>query len=167
MVTTALIFKQIDDLLFELQKNGHLQRNITLTSGGYAPIHQFHCRYLQEAARIDLEAIHIAIVNGDSWLQRKKGFIPINEDDRAGIVASISGVDYVLIWDDGTPTVCGAIEKIKPQIFAKGGDRSDIENIPEYFICQKIFCRVETGVGGDFKGQSSSVIIDNIRKHFG
>lgn len=163
----AKIFKDVDSLLIEITKDGNLNRHFILTSGGYAPIHRYHVYYLQEASKINLEQdpLHIAIVNGDGWLFRKKGFIPVSEDDRAGVVASISGVDYVLIWDDGSPTVCGAIELIKPNIFAKGGDRSDPTKIPEYESCQKVNCEVIFGVGGDFKGQSSTDILENIKKY--
>ena len=41
------------------------------------------------------------------------------------IIAGIEGVDFVVSWDDGGQTVTGAIEKLKPNFFTKGGDRTD------------------------------------------
>ena len=79
--------------------------------------------------------------------------MPHNE--RMEIVAGIEGVDYVLGWDDGTQTVTGAIEALKPQYFTKGGDRDSAQNVPEFELCEKIECKVIFNVGGG-KIRSSS-----------
>jgi len=137
---------------------------MVVTSGGFDPLHVGHLRCLQETAKI--AASHktlwpskvVVIVNGDGFLVRKKGqpFMPHRE--RMQIVDAIQGVDFVVGWDDGSQTVCGAIEILHPDIFTKGGDRDDPDKIPEWQICQKLGCRVEFGVGGG-KVQSSSDLI--------
>ena len=55
-------------------------------------------------------------------------------------------------------------EKLKLSIFAKGGDRT-IQNLPrsEVETCQKHGIKIVTGVGGG-KVQSSSWIIENLKK---
>jgi D-glycero-beta-D-manno-heptose 1-phosphate adenylyltransferase len=141
-------------------------RKIIMASGGFSILHVGHTRYILGAAELKKDdSVLVVVVNGDGWLERKKGFIPVTELERAEIIASLSGVDFVLIWDDGTPTVSGAIDYLKPVIFAKGGDRSGFENVPEYNICEKIQCQVLFDVGAGGKIQSSSNIISNIENN--
>ena len=75
------------------------------------------------------------------------------------LIAGLKGVDLVVAWDDGSQFVTGAIEIMKPNIFAKGGDRSNAENVPEYETCVKIGCTVVFGIGGIEKLQSSSELV--------
>ena len=42
---------------------------------------------------------------------------------------------------------CVALERIKPHIFTKGGDRIDEKSIPEWNICQTNGIEVISGVG--------------------
>lgn len=84
----------------------------------------------------------------------------MNEAERAEIIAGIRGVDAAIIWDDGGQTVIGAIEKLKPTFFTKGGDRAAPEDIPEWDICQQVGCEVLFNIGGE-KIQSSSWLIEN------
>jgi hypothetical protein len=74
-------------------------------------------------------------------------------------------VDEVIASVDSDQTVSRTLELVKPDIFAKGGDRTGPENIPEMETCQKIGCRVVTNVGGS-KVHSSSDISGKI-KEFG
>lgn len=82
----------------------------------------------------------------------------MNQEERAEIIAGIRGVDAAIIWDDGTQTVVGAVERLKPNFFTKGGDRAKPEEVAEWNICQKVGCEVLFNVGGG-KIQSSSWLI--------
>ena len=84
--------------------------------------------------------------------------------ERAEIIAGLRGVDAAVIWDDGTQTVIGAIEKLKPNYFTKGGDRAEPKDIPEWDICKEIGCKVIFNVGGG-KVQSSSWLIEEAEKN--
>ena len=141
------------------QKEGH---KIYLTSGGFDPMHIGHLRCIQETADLAREnnGKAIILVNGDGFLERKKGaaFMPCVE--RCEIIAGLRGVDLVVPWDDGTQTVVGGIEIFKPDFFTKGGDRNDPTVIPEWKICQRVGCEVIFGVGGN-KIQSSSWLTKN------
>jgi len=136
---------------------------VYMTSGGFDPLHVGHLRCIQ--ATVDLaesDGGYVAIIiNGDGFLERKKGkaFMPAAE--RAEIIAGIYGVDAAIIWDDGGQTVIGAIEILKPDFFTKGGDRASPEDIPEWDICEEVGCKVIFGVGGNEKVQSSSNLIKN------
>lgn len=140
--------------------------NIVLTSGGFDPMHVGHLRCLQESSVIaaSLPFGRLAVVvNGDGFLLRKKGYAFMPEYERAEIIAGVSGVDYVVLWDDGSQFVSGAVEILKPMYFTKGGDRTSSANVPEFDICEKIGCKVLFGIGGE-KIQSSSGLISNVSK---
>lgn len=156
----SFIFESIEDFL----KSSHSKvwkNDLVVTSGGFDPLHVGHVRCIQASAKIAEQPnnLLVVIVNGDGFLSRKKGkpFMPLKE--RMEIIAAISGVDIVLPWDDGTQTVIGALEMLKPKIFTKGGDRSVAEAVPEFDICQKIGCKIEFGVGGLEKIQSSTSLL--------
>ena len=83
-------------------------------------------------------------------------------DERMEIIAGIDGVDFVVGWDDGTQFVTGALEKIRPDYFTKGGDRTNADNVPEFNLCKEIGCEVLFNIGGG-KVQSSSELVKNIK----
>ena len=151
--------EQAKTLIAEWKEN---ENNVYLTSGGFDPMHVGHLRCIQDTASLadDNDGKTIVVVNGDGFLQRKKGgaFMPCIE--RCEITAGLRGVDLVVPWDDGSQTVVGAIEQLKPNFFTKGGDRDDPTLIPEWEVCQAIECEVIFGVGGG-KIQSSSWLIKN------
>jgi len=134
--------------------------SIYLTSGGFDPLHIGHVRCILETTEMaDADGGYvIVIVNGDGFLKRKKGGAFMPEEERAEIISGLRGVDAVLIWDDGTQNVIGAIEDLKPTYFTKGGDRAKPEDIPEWEICKDIDCEVMFNVGGG-KIQSSSSLL--------
>jgi len=76
----------------------------------------------------------------------------------------LRGVDYVVGWDDGSQTVEGAIEELEPDVFTKGGDRTDASNVPEWEVCARLGCEIRFGVGGG-KIQSSSWLVDAIKEN--
>jgi cytidyltransferase-like protein len=137
---------------------------IFTTSGGFDPIHIGHIRCIKETAEMledHTKDIFVVIVNGDGFLQRKKGKPFMKHIERMEVISAIAGVDYVVGWDDGSQTVSGCIEILKPEIFTKGGDRSEKSKVPESYICDKIGCEILYGIGGIEKVQSSSDLISN------
>jgi D-beta-D-heptose 7-phosphate kinase/D-beta-D-heptose 1-phosphate adenosyltransferase len=65
----------------------------------------------------------------------------------------VSVIDY-----EGT--VCEALERIKPDYFGNGGDRTE-QNTPERNLCEQLGIELVWGLGGD-KIQSSSEMIDAV-----
>jgi D-beta-D-heptose 7-phosphate kinase/D-beta-D-heptose 1-phosphate adenosyltransferase len=147
----------------EFRKN-HSWERIVATSGGFDPIHVGHLRCLQESAMVanELDCNLVVIVNADSFLVRKKGKPFMPQDERCEIIAGVKGVDHVVLFESAGQTVDLALETLRPVVFTKGGDRDVRDNIPESETCDRIGCRILTGVGGG-KVQSSSWLIDNAR----
>lgn len=142
--------------------DGHVP--IVTTSGGFDPLHVGHVKCIADSAKLKgKKGLLIVIVNGDGFLMRKKSFVFMPLAERMELISHLKGVDYVVPWDDGTQFVTGAIEIIRPNIFAKGGDRSMAENVPEYSKCTELGCTVVFGMGGSHKVQSSSDLIDKLR----
>lgn len=131
---------------------------VVATSGGFDPLHVGHLRCIQSSA--DLGDVLVVIVNGDGFLLRKKGYAFMPLDERLEIISGLAGVSHVLSWDDGSQTVGGALAVLRPDIFAKGGDRSSPSCIApcELALCEQIGCRIAYGVGGSEKAQSSSAL---------
>jgi rfaE bifunctional protein nucleotidyltransferase chain/domain len=136
------------------KKTGAKKEIIVVTSGYFDPLHVGHIECMELAKKLGDKLI--VIVNNDRQAVLKKGyeFMPLKE--RAKIVSSLKCVDEVFISIDEDRSVCKSIEAIKPDIFAKGGDRNS-GNIPEKAICDKIGCKIVDGLGE--KIQSSSDLI--------
>jgi cytidyltransferase-like protein len=131
-----------------------MTKKIITVSGGFDPVHVGHLRMFEEAAQHgDL----VVILNSDPWLTRKKGKPFMSWDDRAEIIRAFRCVKDVVPVDDTDGSVCEALERIKPDVFANGGDRK-ADNIPEYQVCQRLGIEMIFNIGGG-KVRSSSELI--------
>ncbi|MBK26042.1 MAG: hypothetical protein CME70_18745 [Halobacteriovorax sp.] len=165
------VISDVSMLVNDLQ--GIYDRDIYVTSGGFDPMHVGHLRCIQGTVELANNpdeyptrhtGIVIIIVNGDGFLERKKGYAFMPHEERMEIIAGIEGVDYVVGWDDGSQTVTGAIDIIRPNYFTKGGDRVNAETVPEFRLCSDIGCKVIFNVGGG-KIQSSSMLVETSQQH--
>jgi cytidyltransferase-like protein len=130
----------------EFDKIKNTLGKIVCTSGGFDPIHPGHITCIHESKSYG--DIVVVIVNGDNFLKNKKGKPFMDLKTRCHIVSYIKGVDYVIPFEiEGDSTVTKALEKIKPHIFTKGGDRIDEKSIPEWGVCKEYGIEVISGVG--------------------
>jgi len=156
------IFKDVNELRHHADAEGE---QLVVTSGGFDPMHVGHLRCILNSSNLAKNAGEktklAIIVNADGFLLRKKNYAFMPLQERVEIIAGVRGVDYVVPWDDGSQTVVGAIEVLKPVMFTKGGDRDAAANVPEFDVCEKIGCEVVFGVGGG-KIQSSSSLVSAV-----
>jgi len=135
-----------------------MRKRIIMVSGGFDPIHIGHVRMILDASNY---ADVIVVANSDEWLMRKKGYVFMPFEERAEILSSIKGVVEVTNVDDSDGSVCEAISRIKPDLFANGGDRQ-IQNTPEVQLCEKMGISLVWNVGGS-KIQSSSELVGQVK----
>jgi rfaE bifunctional protein nucleotidyltransferase chain/domain len=105
------------ELVDEWRRDG---RRVVFTNGVFDLLHPGHLRYLQ-AARAAGDVLVVA-VNSDRSVRAVKGasrpILP--EAERAELVAGLTAVDAVLVFDDETPAK--VIEALHPDVLVKGAD---------------------------------------------
>ena len=136
------------------------EKPVVMVSGGFDPVHVGHIRMIREAAK---HGDVIVIANSDEWLYRKKGFNFMDFKSRREILDSIKGVILVDSVDDTDGTVCEAIRRHTPDIFANGGDRKSA-NTPEVALCDQLGIKLLWGIGGDTKVAASSELVERARE---
>ena len=134
-------------------------------SGGFDCLHAGHIRLFKEAKNLGDKLV--VILNNDNWLKKKKGFVFMSQNERKEIIESIKWVDKVIITGHGPNpkdmSVNRELKKIRPDIFANGGDRVK-KNVPEVKVCKGINCQMVFNVGRDGKMQSSSWLLAKFLK---
>ena len=130
---------------------------IVCTSGGYDPIHPGHTSCIMNSKSYGDTLV--VIVNGDNFLTAKKGKPFMNLDTRCRLVASVRNVDYVIPFEiENDITVCVALRKLRPDVFTKGGDRTDYTNIPEWEVCKELGIEIVPKVGSSKVWSSSDLL---------
>jgi D-beta-D-heptose 7-phosphate kinase/D-beta-D-heptose 1-phosphate adenosyltransferase len=133
-------------------------RRLVFTNGCFDILHVGHVRYL-EAARSLGDALLVAI-NSDRSVRALKGAgRPVmNERERAEMLAALSVVDYVTVFDADSPRAL--IADVLPDVLVKGGD----------YGLDEIHGREETEAAGGrvlslpfVEGASTTSIIERIR----
>lgn len=114
---TALTASELAGQIEAHRRDGH---RIVLTNGCFDVLHRGHTRYLNQAKQ--LGDVLVVALNSDSSVRQLKGpDRPVNsEADRAAVIAALSCVDYVTVFD--TPTPIPLIDLLQPDVYAKGGD---------------------------------------------
>ena len=95
-------------------------RTVVWTNGVFDLMHVGHVRNLRAAA--GLGDVLVVGVNSDASVRRLKGperpYIPA--DERAEMLAALSGVDAVVIFDEDTPEAI--LARVRPDVHVKGED---------------------------------------------
>jgi len=138
-------------------------RKIVLASGFFDPPHRGHIAYLREAKK--LGDWLVVTIHRDECCVKKKGYCFMPLEDRLALLEAIKYVDEVVVCGPSCDlTTTEVLQKVRPQIFAKGGDRTP-ENMPrsEVELCERLGIKIVYGVGGG-KVQSSSWLVENFAK---
>ncbi len=133
---------------------------VVAVSGYFNPLHVGHLEMIERAKKLGDKLV--VIVNNDRQV-KLKGSVPfMSLKDRVKIMSALADVDEVFVAVDKDKTVCKSLEKLKPDIFANGGDRKSIGDVPEYDICQKYNIKMVDGLGK--KIRASSKLISQSKK---
>jgi|TARA_B000000609_G_C23853380_1_gene179161 cytidyltransferase-like protein len=133
---------------------------VVAISGYFDPIHVGHLEYINMAKKLGDKLV--VIVNNNYQCELKKGKPFMDEKDRVTIVSNLKNVDEVFLSIDKDKTVCASLEKIKPDIFANGGDRKNYE-IPESVICKKYDIKIIDGLGEKIRSSSDLTGLKEIK----
>ena len=116
----------LDQLTARIAK---LPRPLVFTNGVFDILHRGHASYLAQARA--LGASLVVGVNSDASVRMlgKGDDRPINsEADRQALLAALESVDMAVLFTEQTPV--SLIEKIRPDIYVKGGDY-EIDSLAE------------------------------------
>ena len=141
-----------------LKQNG---QRVVFTNGCFDILHYGHVKYLQDA-RSKGDYLVVA-VNSDSSVKKikAKNRPVIGQSDRLKILAALSSVDFVVLFNDNNPL--RLIKALKPDILIKGADWSKQKIIGADFV---------ESYGGKVltvslvKGRSTSALIEKIVRDF-
>jgi len=130
-------------------------------AGGFDPIHAGHIDHIIKARSLGDELY--VILQSDKNLINKKGYYLIPYEDRLAVMSAIKYIDKVIMNIDEDGTCARTIEKmvaenLKPDIFAKGGDRIP-SNMPqnELDTCSRLGIEIAYGCG-DLLNSSSNMV---------
>ncbi len=150
-------------------KMGNEKKKIIVAiSGGFDPLHAGHIRLFKAAKKLGDKLI--VILNNDNWLKKKKGFVFIPQNERREILESLRWIDRVILTKHGPDprnmSVNAELKKLRPDIFANGGDRNEADaanpKSPLYKdinTCKKLGIEMVFNVGKGGKIQSSSWLL--------
>ncbi len=101
-------------------------QRVVFTNGCFDLLHIGHITLLEQARRQG-ERLVVGL-NSDGSVRRLKGPLRplVGEQERAKVLAALSAVDAVVLFDESTPLKL--IEAIRPEVLVKGGDYSE-ENV--------------------------------------
>ena len=147
-----------------MNEREHLRRagkELVFTNGVFDILHVGHVRYLSQARELG-DALVVAI-NSDASVRQLKGEARplVSQNDRAEVLAALSSVDYVTVFDDISPR--SLIAKLLPDVLVKGGD----------YTLDQIHGREEVEAAGGrvislpfVDGSSTSQIIERMKRSF-
>ncbi len=129
-----------DDIINIVREGQKLGKTYAATNGCFDILHVGHVRYLEKTR--SLADYSIVMLNSDKSVKMIKGETrPVNsEQDRAEILAALSCVDYVVLFEEKSPAAL--LERIKPDIYTKGADYT-LETLPERDIVERNNIKVE------------------------
>jgi D-beta-D-heptose 7-phosphate kinase/D-beta-D-heptose 1-phosphate adenosyltransferase len=123
---------RLPDLMRQLAAWKAQGKKIVFTNGCFDLLHLGHVVYLEKAR--SMGDVLIIGLNTDDSVKRLKGAERplISEADRARVLASLSSVSTVVLFEQDTPIEL--IEAIKPDVLVKGADYQEEEVVGASFV---------------------------------
>lgn len=134
---------------------------IVAVSGFFNPLHVGHLEMISKAKKLGDKLV--VIVNNDKQVRLKSRVPFMSEKDRLKIIGALRDVDQVFLAIDdyrlpnGEVPVIKSLAKLRPNIFANGGDRHNLSNVPESEICQKLHIKLVDGLGKKVRASSELI----------
>ena len=133
-----------------------------VVSGGFDPLNGLgHLTHITEAKKLG-DWLTVIISRDDQLISKGNKpngpFYP-SIADRIAIIRELKSVDEVIVNIDKDLTCAESLKMVRPQIFAKGGDRNP-QTMPknEIAVCEEIGCKVVYNVGNPKVTSSSQLI---------
>jgi D-beta-D-heptose 7-phosphate kinase/D-beta-D-heptose 1-phosphate adenosyltransferase len=121
--------KDLFETFDSLRRRG---RRVVFTNGCFDLLHPGHLRLISKAAA--LGDVLIVAINDDESVRSLKGedrpVYPAEE--RAEILLSVRGVDYVTVFPEDTPLA--AIKEVRPDVLVKGDEYKQREIVGAEFV---------------------------------
>jgi rfaE bifunctional protein nucleotidyltransferase chain/domain len=160
MITEQKI-KTLEEAVKEVSNWQSENKKVVFTNGCFDIVHLGHIDYLEKARALGHKLV--LGLNTDASVSRLKGPSRpvVNEYARARMMAALSFVDTVILFDEPTPKEL--IEALKPDILVKGDDYSTETIVGSDFVLSK---------GGVVKtvplvkGYSTTALIDKIKQSY-
>lgn len=113
----------MEDIARETQAIRKAGKTLVFTNGCFDILHAGHVRYL--AAAKSLGDILFVGLNSDESVKIIKGDKRpiVSQDQRAEVLAALSCVDYIALFDEPDPL--RLIQTVKPDVLVKGADWSE------------------------------------------
>ena len=148
----------LQNLVSKVQELKKQNKKIVATNGAFDLLHVGHLEVLEKSKL--LGDILIVGINSDNSVKQSKSDIrPIISDvERARLVAALTCVDYVTIFDEKDPVTF--LRTVKPDIYTKGGDYTLEQNMAADFVRENVG-EVQIIPG---RIQSTTAIIEKILK---
>ncbi len=166
MKNTPTKYYMRDELATEVHRRQQAGERGVFTNGCFDLLHLGHVRYLQEA---HMHGDFLVLgLNSDASTRHLKGpgrpYVP--ELERAEILAALSCIDYVTIFDELTASFL--VSLLQPTIYIKGGDYASIQSgtpdmsrLPEAKVVQEYGGSVQ--LIPYLPGHSTTALIAKIR----
>jgi D-beta-D-heptose 7-phosphate kinase / D-beta-D-heptose 1-phosphate adenosyltransferase len=135
-------------------------KRIVLSNGCFDLLHAGHLTLLGHASR--LGDVLVLAINSDASVRRLKGperpLVP--QAERAALLAALTFVDAVTIFDEDTPLA--VLEAVKPDVLVKGGDYRPADVIGRELV-EATGGRVE--IVPLMPEKSTTSLVERIRQH--
>ena len=132
-------------------------RTIAFANGVFDLLHVGHIRYLQAAAA-EADVLVVGINDDATAAAKGPGRPVLKAEDRAELVASIRGVDYVTVFPE--PTADALLALLRPDVHCKGTDYS-ADTVPERETVRAYGGRI--AIVGDPKDHSTRDLLARVR----
>lgn len=152
---------RVDEATAQVEDWQRAGQKVVFTNGCFDIVHLGHIDYLEKSKALGDRLV--LGLNTDASVSRLKGPLRpvVNEYARARLIAALSFVDAVILFDEPTPLEL--IEAVKPDILVKGDDYTVDTIVGSDFVLNK---------GGEVKtislvkGYSTSALIEKIKQGY-